>query len=219
MEVQMLEPVVRPASLTDLAYSQLREGVLSGGLLNGERLSVVALADRLRMSRSPVRSAVERLVAEGLVNLHAAGVTLVQHSHGELLQLLEVRAVLEGLSARLATSRLDSEALADLETIHRRFGQAVEESDVGRARTLDLHFHQAVMAATGNAFLIEDLTRVQARVIVGTYTIAWSPAQRQAVAEHRAILDALAAGEATEAESRAVLHMERLMDRIRAAAG
>lgn len=56
----MLKPVVRPASLTDLAYSQLREGVLSGGLLNGGRVSVVALAEQLGMSRSPVRSAVER---------------------------------------------------------------------------------------------------------------------------------------------------------------
>ncbi|MFD3482356.1 GntR family transcriptional regulator [Streptomyces sp. NPDC058665] len=215
----MLEPVVRPASLTDLAHSQLREGILAGRLLNGERLSVVALADRLGMSRSPVRSAVERLVAEGLVNLQPAGVTLVQHSHADLLQLLKVRTVLEGLSARLAAPRVEPDTLAGLEEIHAGFERAVEESDFSSARALDLEFHQSVMGIGGNPYLIEDLTRIQARVIVGTYTIAWSPAQRQAVAEHRAILDALGAGEATEAETQAVRHMERLMERIEAAAG
>lgn len=214
----MLEPVSRPASLTDLAYNQLRAGVLSGRLLHGGRVSVVALAEQLGMSRSPVRSAVERLVAEGLVNLEASGVTLVQHSHGELLQLLEVRAVLEGLSARLAASRLDGDELMKLDEIHTEFQRAVDDGDVSLARSLDLDFHQTVMAASGNPVLVEDLTRIQARVIVGTYTIAWTPEQRAAVGEHAALLKSLHAREAPVAEERAVRHMERLMGRIRSAA-
>lgn len=215
----MLKPVARPASLADLAYTQLREGVLSGRLLsNGNRVSVVALAAQLEMSRSPVRSAVERLVSEGLVNLQPAGVTLVQHTHAELLQLLEVRAVLEGLSARLATPHIDGEALAALEETHLRFEKAVEAADISVARAVDLEFHHRVMGISGNPFLVEDLTRVQARVIVGTYAIAWTPAQRQAVAEHAAILEAWRQGDADQAQASAVEHMERLMGRIRAAA-
>lgn len=214
----MLEPVARPSSLTELAYTQMREGILAGTLLSDGRLSVVALADRLGMSRSPVRSAVERLVAEGLVSLNPVGVSLVQHTHRELLDLLAVRAVLEGLSARLASANLDAGAIAELDQIHANFEQAVAGNDVRRARALDLQFHQSLMNATGNQVLVEDLTRLQARVIVGTYTIAWTPAQREAVAEHHAILEALRAGDPALAQDRSVDHMEQLMARIRAAA-
>lgn len=215
----MLKTVARPASLSDLAYTQLRDGVLSGQLLaDGARVSVVALAAQLGMSRSPVRSAVERLVSEGLVTLQPAGVALVQHNHAELLQLLEVRRVLEGLSARLAAPQLDQADLRTLADMQRRFRDAVDAGDVPAARAADLAFHQKVMAATGNAFLVEDLTRVQARVIVGTYTIAWTPAQRHAVEEHEAILDALCQGDPALAEHKAAEHMGLLMDRLRAAA-
>lgn len=216
----MLEAVARPASLSELAYTQLRDGVLSGSLLrDGKRVSVVTLAAQLNMSRSPVRSAIERLVAEGLVTLQPAGVALVEHKYEELLRLLEVRAVLEGLSARLAASRLDADTLAVLEDIHARFQRAVEAGDTKKARTLDFEFHQVVMSASANPFLVDDLNRVQARVIVGTYTIAWTPAQRDAVSEHAAILDALRSGDASEAEAKAVYHMEQLMRRIEAASG
>lgn len=214
----MLERVTRPASLADLAYARIREGILSEGMLNERRVSVVALADRLGMSRSPVRSAVERLVSEGLVTLQPAGVSLVEHSHSDLLKLLEVRAVLEGLSAQLATPRLDGGVLSRLEDTQRRFELAVEKNDVATARAHDLQFHQTVMEHADNEVLVDELTRVQARVIVGTYTIAWNPQQHQAVLEHRAILDAMRGGDAGEAARCSIEHMHCLMERIRDAA-
>lgn len=214
----MLERVDRPASLTDLAYAQLRSSLLSGAMLADERLSVVALAERLGMSRSPVRAAIERLAAEGLVHLQAGGVSLVRPTHQELVQLLEVRAVLEGLSARLAASRLDDADLDRLETVHSRFEEAVAGDDVHRARALDLDFHRAVMGGAANPVLVEELERLQSRVIVGTYTVAWTPQQHRAVDEHRSILDALRARDAPLAEREAVRHMTQLIARIEDAA-
>lgn len=214
----MLEPVDRPVTLSALAYSRIRQGILSEGLLTENRTSVVALAEILGMSRSPVRSAIERLAAEGLVSLQPAGVSLVEHSHAHLLKLLEVRAVLEGLSARLATPNLDAKALEKLEVIQADFDRSIAEGNVSAARELDLNFHQTIMGSADNEVLHEELAHLQARVIVGTYTIAWTPDQRMALGEHHAILQALKSGDADFAEKCAIDHMRQLMQRIHSAA-
>lgn len=210
----MLHPVDRPATLSDLAYSRIRRGILAEGLLAEKRTSVVALAESLGMSRSPVRSAIERLASEGLVKLEPGGVSLIKHSHAKLRKLLEVRAVLEGLSSRLAAPNIDSEALSELEEIQQKFAESISTGDVAAARELDLVFHQTIMRFAENEFLQEELTHVQARVIVGIYTIAWTPNHQQALDEHRQILEALRAQDAVQAERYAVTHMRQLMHRI-----
>lgn len=209
-----VDPVTRPASLTDLAYQQLKSKVLSGGLLGNERLSVVALAKRMQMSRSPVRSAVERLAAEGLVQLEPGGVSIIRPTPTELFQTLQVRSVLEGLAARLATPHMNADLLEELDEIQRSFEEAVNEDDVARARALDLQFHQKVMSQSDNPVLIEELHRVQARVIVGTYSVAWSAQQKAAVPEHRVLIEGLRSGDSLRAEEAAVSHMEELIKRI-----
>lgn len=210
-----IDPVARPASLTDLAYQQLKAKVLSGGLLGNERLSVVALAKRMQMSRSPVRAAVERLAAEGLVQLEPVGVSIIRPSLDQLLQVLQVRSVLEGLAARLAVPNMRDTVLRELEAIQHAFEEAVAGDDVERARVLDLQFHQKIMTQSENPVLVEELDRVQARVIVGTYSVAWSTQQKRAVSEHRALIEALGARNPQRAEEAAVSHMEELIKRVR----
>lgn len=211
----MLEPVERPATLSDLAYERIRHGILSEGLLTKKRTSVVALAGVLGMSRSPVRSAIERLASEGLVTLQPDGVSLVDHTHANLLELLQVRAVLEGLSVRLATPRLDAAAFAKLEGIQAEFDQSISAGKVNTAREADLNFHQTIMDYANNHVLREELAHLQARVIVGTYTIAWTPDQRMALGEHNSILQAMKTGNAEDAEKCATDHMQQLMNRIK----
>lgn len=208
------QPVQRPISLSDLAYEQLRTRVLDGDFPAGERMSVVSIAEQLRMSRSPVRSAVERLVTEGLLVVTAVGIELAQLGQADLVEGLQVRSRLEGLAAKLVTGRLTPTDLDELHENLRRFEAAVHSADTVTARRLDLEFHSIIRDNCGNRLLVEDLRRVQARVIVATYMTAWVTAHEAAIAEHEAILSAFDARDPLAAERAAIEHLERLIVRV-----
>jgi DNA-binding GntR family transcriptional regulator len=211
----VVQRVARPESLTELAYRQLRGGILDGAITSGQRLSVVSLAAEMGMSRSPVRSAIERLAGEGLMMLTPGGALIPTPDRGDLLDALAVRAALEGLAARLAAPQLEPDDVAELQEVHARFEQAVELGDTVSAQKADLEFHQKVQARSGNDCLVEHLERVQARVILATYTTAWSSNQRQAVPEHARILAELVARDGEAASRAATLHLENLAQRLR----
>ncbi|AKS33850.1 GntR family transcriptional regulator [Mycolicibacterium goodii] len=209
------EPVQRPAGLSDLAYDQLRSRILGGDFPTGRRMSVVSIAEQLNMSRSPVRSAVERLVTEGLLVVTAAGIELAQLDHADLIDGLQVRSRLEGLAARLATERLTDADLDGLRENLALFERAVRSGESVTARRLDLEFHSVLRDTCGNRLLVENLRRVQARVIVATYTTAWVAAHEAVIDEHAEILKALAAHDPDGAERAAIEHLERLIARVK----
>jgi DNA-binding GntR family transcriptional regulator len=210
------EPVQRPAGLSDLAYDQLRSTILDGEFPAARRMSVVSIAEQLNMSRSPVRAAVERLVTEGLLTVTAMGIELARLDHVDLVDGLLVRSRLEGLAARLAADRLTAAELTALRDNLNRFDSAVRSGDSVAARRLDLDFHSLIRDSCGNRLLIENLRRVQARVIVATYTTAWVAAHEAVIDEHAAIVTALEARDADAAERASIDHLERLIERVRA---
>lgn len=211
----MVQRVARPKSLTDLAYRQLRDGILDGEFEVGRRLSVVSLAADMGMSRSPVRSAIERLASEGLMRLTAGGAVIPAPGRGDLLDALAVRAPLEGLAAKLAAPQLEQSDVTALEAVHGRFERAVVDGDTRRAQKADLEFHQLIQARCGNDHLVQHLERVQARVILATYSTAWSSNQRQAVPEHARILAALIGRDGEAAGRAATVHLDNLAERVR----
>lgn len=210
-----VERVTRPDSLAQLAYGQLRNEILNGSFAAGQRLKVVSLADEMGMSRSPVRSAVERLATEGLLRLTDGGAEVPTPGRGDLLDALAVRASLEGLAARLAAPQLHAEDVEVLQKLHNQFVEAVEASDTRTAQRVDLDFHQQIQARCGNDCLVEHLELVQARVILATYSTAWSSNQRQAVPEHARILASLVDHDGEAAGRAATVHLENLSERIR----
>jgi DNA-binding GntR family transcriptional regulator len=208
-----LEPVTRPSSLTDLAHDRLRMAILDGEFAPGTTLSVVALSEALDMSRSPVRTAVERLTTEGLLTQVGSSAVVSAVTKADLLAALQVRAPLEALAAELATPRLTDGELAELASVHEEFAAAVAGGDTRVARKADLEFHQSIQARSGNRLLVEHLERVQARVVVATYSAAWGASQQTAVAEHEAILAALLARDASAAHEAALAHVRSARSR------
>ncbi|MGW1157921.1 GntR family transcriptional regulator [Streptomyces sp. NPDC002519] len=207
------EPVQRPSSLTDLAYTRLRAAILDGDLAPGEALSVVALSELLDMSRSPVRAAVERLTAEGLFSLSGGSPVVREVSKADLLDALQIRAPLEGLAAELAAPRLTEEQTTELAELNERFAAAVSQGDSKAARKADLEFHQRVQAECGNAMLVEHLDRVQSFLVLAAYSAAWEHTWDQAVPEHAAIIDALRARDPRAACLAASAHVSRARER------
>jgi DNA-binding GntR family transcriptional regulator len=201
---------IRRSRLADQAYEVLKERILTRQLLPGQRLSVPAIAEELELSRSPVREAVQRLVQEGLSTERPhSGAVVASADLSELIDLYQVRAVLEGLSSQLAAAAGDPDLVADLEQIqdgHEAAHDAGTRSQMIRA---DVDFHERVLSAAGNPQLTRMLEPVLQRMLLGMLEAGrdWPVL---AMAEHREIIAAFKAGDAEAARSCMVSHVLRV---------
>lgn len=195
---------------TDEVYEVLRNAILSQQLLPGARLSVPSLSEQLGVSRSPVREAVQRLAQQGLATEEAhRGSVVARLDPGSILRLYEFREGLEALAARLACKRATDDQLADLEAILDEHTEALAHEDFRRHVELDQRFHAKIREATENEHLQGALERVQDMVSIAMLSadVSWP---HHALAEHKAILDALASRSPDHAEAAAAQHISRL---------
>lgn len=206
-------PVDRPASLTDMAHRRLRHAILDGVLTAGHRISIVALAAEMGISRSPVRTAVERLHSEGLLVQSPAGSVVRLPTPNELLDALEVRRPLECLATGLTAAHRSAGQLRVLRQLHGRFEKAVFGHRHRLAQRLDLEFHLQIREAAGNLVLAEHLRLVQARVVLGVSALRRPPDLVPAVQEHSAILAAVEGRDADRAAGAAEAHVTAAIQR------
>ena len=190
----------------------LRDAILAGEVAPGERLSVPAIARRLGVSRTPAREALIILEREGLLSTAGYGMTVIDGDHDDVLVLLEIREALEGMSARLAATRVTAaqrSALADILVSHER---ALDEGDVDAHVKADADFHALIAAAAGNRRLAEALGRIEAQIIVLNNRMShdkdWSPAA--VWHDHGKIAAACADGDGDGAEQAMRAHVRRL---------
>jgi len=215
MSTSPLQPVGRPQSLADLAYEQLKAGILAGDFRLGHRFSVVNVAEQLSISRSPVRAAVERLSAEGLLTIDAGGIEIVGYDREDLLETLAVRTPLEILAAQLAASRAGELEREHLVETQQRFVHAIAQEDPLQSYEFDLGFHHEIWRIAGNAVLEQELHRLHVRGIVASQTISWSPLPVDSVPEHDRIAEAIIAGDAALAGRLAADHLEHITAKVR----
>lgn len=139
------------------AVDAVRSLILRGDYAPGERLGEVELAQLLGVSRTPVREALRRLSAEGLVDLVPnKGARVVDHSDTDLEHVFLLRAQVEGLGARLAAGRIDDDALDVLqEAAERMAAHALPgpDQDLDLVYGLNARFHSLVVAASGSGVL------------------------------------------------------------------
>jgi DNA-binding GntR family transcriptional regulator len=196
----------------------VREAILDRVLEPGAWLREEDLAQELSVSRTPVREALKRLAAEGLVTITAnQGAVVSPLSIEDILELYAVRETLEGLAARLAAKRISQESLDTLQAILGEMGTAAGRRDVPAMRKLNMAFHEVIQRASGNRYLDRFLTQVQQsirRFEHTTYEVPGRP--EETIKEHRRLLHALAMRDPVAAERCAVEHMHHARDlRIR----
>jgi len=219
-------------AVTDEAIEKLKEMIVSGTLRPGDRLPREAdLATSLGLSRSSLREAVRALSLVRILDvrqgdgtyvsslaadtlLDALGFIVEFHHDASVLELLEVRRILEPAASARAATRIDDEALAELEQVLNR---STLESSVEDLVKNDLEFHRAIAVASGNtvlASLIENLSgpTQRARVWRG---ITQEGALARTLAEHRAIFDAIRAHDPDLARTWATVHIAGVEDWIR----
>ena len=195
-------------SLGATAYRRLQEAIRDGELAPGTRLREEDLAATLRMSRTPVREALRQLQAEGLLSQDAQrGMAVSRLDHQMMTELYLMRDVLEGTAARLAArhaSEAEVAVLRDLMEVEAKLGRD--------PKTLARHnqrFHEVLYLAAHNRYLLKTLNALRdAMALLGETTFAAPGRPRSALAEHRAIVEAISAGDPAAAEAAARAHIQ-----------
>jgi len=144
----------------DQVYQEIRSRILHGTLRPNERLIEVIIAEQLGTSRTPVREALQRLAAEGLIVGGRQGWTVKEFMVREIREIFEVRMGLEGFAAALAAERATPEHVAIIEQIHER-ELALTDRPSRRREQVDLNdkFHAAVLQGCGNERLVDSWAR------------------------------------------------------------
>ena len=148
--------------LRDVVFNTLRQAILRGELEPGERLMEIQLAERLGVSRTPIREAIRKLELEGLVlMIPRKGAEVAKISEKSLKDVLEVRRSLEELAIELTCQRITDEGMAELEEAQKAFATAIHKGDAMAIAEADEHFHELIYRATENSRLVQILSNLR----------------------------------------------------------
>lgn len=208
------QPLISRQRLADQVYDVLRGRILDRSLVPGDRLSVPLLASELELSRSPVREAVQRLVVEGLAEEHVhRGARVAGVDAADLADVFAVRGTLEGLAASLAAAGDTEGLVAALRASIADHSAAIAADDEQAILAADRAFHNALLAAAHNPHLDRALGPLLGRAQVAMLSGDLSSWPRKALAEHKAILAAVRAGDADAAGRAARDHVAAVLSR------
>lgn len=179
--------------LRDIVFQTLRTAILSGELEPGERLMETQLGEKLGVSRTPIREAIRKLELEGLVIMvPRKGAQVAPFTEKDILDVLEVRASLEALAARLACKRMDDRAFLRLQLALTEYEYALRDGDIETMIDKDVEFHETMFNATQNDRLIQLFNSMGEQVQRYRVTYFKNAAESERVAvEHQHLLTAL----------------------------
>ncbi|NIR89358.1 MAG: GntR family transcriptional regulator [Gammaproteobacteria bacterium] len=206
-----------PTRLSGPVYERLKELILSGRIAPGVKLDEEMLSRRFGVSRTPVREAVSKLAHEGLVQARPRrGAYVTNCSKTEILELLEVREVLEGLVARLAAHRMsDASVNALRELINPERVETLRTTEPAALARADQQFHEALFRSTGNRRLIAIMSQLNDQMQLVRMKTMWLPGRLdQAMRETYDIIDALARRDPDLAEACARRHIRAAHDMV-----
>jgi DNA-binding GntR family transcriptional regulator len=210
-----VEKIRTPSSLSERAYEAIKESILETDVtkVNDEdRIDERGLSESLGISRTPVREAINRLVIEGFLKvLPRKGIYVVKKTKKEILEILLVRAVLEGMAARLATEHVTDEEIQKMKELFLPFSESSSGGRFIKYADANIVFHELVLRTSQCGKLIElagnlfdHIRWIRFRTIV--FEDRFSKMQR----EHMAIIEALEKQDPGLAEKRMRFHIEGL---------
>ena len=211
-------------TLSQRVYEHLREAILADHLLPGTELSEVALSKELAISRGPIREAMGRLSAEGLITMRPRRRAEVRSlTPQELIDAYQVREALEVMAVRLLIPRVTEADLARLEELIDRMAGHVSDGAVREFFAANVSFHELLCELSGNPKLQEVHHRLEGEI--GRFqnrTLALRGSMDDSLTEHRAILAAIRLRDADRAAALTAEHIrvpaERLQAELRASA-
>lgn len=196
--------------LRDVVFNTLRQAILTGELKPGERLMEIHLANKLGVSRTPIREAIRKLELEGLVTMiPRRGAEVAQITEKSLKDVLEVRRALDALSVELACDRISPEALSRLQTACDTFEKATATKDPKKIAQADVALHDIIVKATDNDRLIQLVNNLSEQMYRYRFEyIKDGSTHEQLVKEHRILFESIRDKDKETAARTAKLHID-----------
>jgi DNA-binding GntR family transcriptional regulator len=193
------------------AYRAIREGIINGVYPQGSHLTARQLAEANGLSRTPVREAMRRLDAEGLISLIPnRGAFVARWTRTEIEQIYELRVLLEAFAAQVAAERATPEQVDMLRDLADQMTQAAKlpELDHGQIAEVNAGFHRAVLDACGNTRLRELLgSLTEMPLVLSTFRNYTRAELQRSAAQHRELVDAIAARDSAWANAVMTAHI------------
>ncbi len=195
--------------LREVIFNTLKEAIIMGELKPGERLMEVQLAEKMGVSRTPVREAIRKLELEGLAHIiPRKGAQVADLSVKDIMDVLEVRAALDALATSLSAVRITDEELQMLKHVHSQFASYVEKDNLSGLVKKDVEFHEIIYKSSRNDRLIQIASNLREQVY--RFRVIYlkdyiSP--KEIVKEHLDIYEAIAARDTQRASETAQRHI------------
>ena len=196
--------------LRDVVFNTLRRAILTGQLKPGERLMEVHLANKLGVSRTPIREAIRKLELEGLViMIPRRGAEVARITEKSLKDVLEVRRALDALSVELACDRITEEDMKRLLQACQDFEKAAKGKDASVIAKADVALHDIIVEATGNQRLAQLVNNLSEQMYRYRFVYIKEESKHDMlVAEHREIYERIASRDKERAARAAKLHID-----------
>lgn len=208
------------SSVRRRTYEQLKALILSHAVRPAEKLSEIALAKRLGVSRTPLREALMKLEEEGLVTSERnVGYTVADLDIETVCHLLEVRKALDVLAAELACDRASDDDLAAIRDVVRQIGELRKDDtsaeNMARRLELGLEIHRVVVKATGNEALLRATDQIYQQLRLALWMeVLWVELGDSDYEEHRAIAEAIGARDREAAARAAAFHVQSSLENL-----
>lgn len=196
--------------LRDVVFNTLRKAILTGQLKPCERLMEVHLANKLGVSRTPIREAIRKLELEGLVvMIPRRGAEVAQITEKSLSDVLEVRRALDALSVELACERITDEEVAELRRACEEFEQATKGKDASVIAKADVKLHDIIVQATGNQRLQQLVNNLSEQMYRYRFVYIKDESQHnKLIEEHKEIYESILTRDKKRASAAAGLHID-----------
>jgi DNA-binding GntR family transcriptional regulator len=217
MPVQRRKPDPGPSASDGQVREALRKAILVGEYLPGERLVESALCERFGASRFTIRTALQDLVADGLVEVQRnRGAAVRKISFEEAVEITEVRMVLEGLVAARAAERVTDEQASELDEVGLLMRRAVAAGELRRYSELNERLHALIQAAARHRTADSLIETMRGQLVRHQYALSLLPG-RPAVSlpQHERIIAAIRARSPKEAEEAMRAHIASVIEALR----
>ena len=203
--------------LRNVVFNTLRDAILRGELTPGERLMEIHLANKLGVSRTPVREAIRKLELEGLVlMIPRRGAEVASISEKNMMDVLEVREGLENLALELACQRITPDQIIELKRANVNFENTLSQGDVIAIAEADEHFHELIYKASGNEKLVQVINNIKEQMY--RYRLEYikdAKGRQRLVSEHKEIVGSLERKDLESAKRVMHVHLENQEETVK----
>lgn len=195
-------------SIADQIFDELEKAILTGEYERGDILTEIKLSEKMGVSRTPIREALRRLDQERIIEITAKGAKVIGINDRDIADIYDIRLRIEGMASFLAAQRRSEEDLQRLKQILDLQEFYTKKEDADQIKNYDSEFHLALYQISQCPTLLDTLEPLHRKVIKFRKVSVAHPGRAQkSFAEHKAIYDAIAEGDAINAEKLTCEHI------------